>query len=233
MTTASISETDLRIRDAVMKQLDWDAEVDASAVGVAAKDGVVTLTGYIPDYPGRLAAERAAKRVRGVRGVANDIEVRRTFERNDSDIAIDATRALELRTTVPPTVQLVVRNGHVTLSGKVSWLFQRTGAEVAVRHVRGVLGVQNQIVIAPKAVERDVRHRIVEALHRNADIDARHVVVTVDGNVARLTGRVGSWLQRESAERAAGSAPGITRVDDQIVVMPPEESAGGLLEPSA
>lgn len=233
MTTASITETDVRIRDAVMKQLDWDPEVDASAVGVAVRDGVITLTGYVPDYPGRLAAERAAKRVRGVRGVANDIEVRRTFERNDSDIAIDATRALELRTTVPPTVQLVVRNGHVTLTGKVSWLFQRTGAEAAVRHVRGVLGVVNQIEIATSSVERDVRHRIVEALHRNADIDARHVVVTVDGNVATLTGRVGSWLQRESAERAAGSAPGITRVDDQIVVMPPDESAGSLLEPSA
>lgn len=233
MTTASITETDVRVRDAVMKQLDWDPEVDAGAVGVAAKDGVVTLTGYVPDYPGRLAAERAAKRVRGVRGVANDIEVRRTFERNDSDIAIDATRALELRTTVPPTVQLVVRNGHVTLSGKVSWLFQRTAAEHAVRHVRGVLSVVNHIEVALSSVERDVRHRIVEALHRNADIDARHVVVTVDGNVARLTGRVGSWLQRESAERAAGSAPGITRVDDQIVVMPPEESAGGLLGPSA
>jgi osmotically-inducible protein OsmY len=163
--------------------------------------------------------------VRGVRGVANDIEVRRTFERNDSDIAIDATRALELRTTVPPTAQLVVRNGHVTLSGKVSWLFQRTAAEHAVRHVRGVLSVVNHIEVAPSSVERDVRHRIVEALHRNADIDARHVVVTVDGTVATLTGRVGSWLQRESAERAAGSAPGITRVDDQIVVMPPDESA--------
>ena len=225
MTTASLTEADLRIRDAVMRQLDWDPEVDASAVGVAAKDGAVTITGYVPDYPSKLAAERAAKRVRGVRGVANDIEVRRTFERNDSDIAIDATRALELRTTVPPTVQLVVRNGHVTLSGKVSWLFQRTAAEHAVRHVRGVLSVVNHIEVAPSSVERDVRHRIVEALHRNADIDARHVVVTVDGNVAMLTGRVGSWLQRESAERAAGSAPGITRVDDQIVVMPPDESA--------
>jgi osmotically-inducible protein OsmY len=233
MTTASLTEADLRIRDAVMRQLDWDPEVDASAIGVAARDSVITLSGYVPDYPGKLAAERAAKRVRGVRGVANDIEVRRTFERNDSDIARDATRALELRTTVPPAVQLVVHNGRITLTGKVSWLFQRTAAEHAVRHVRGVLSVVNQIEISPSNVERDVRHRIVEALHRNADIDARHVVVTVDGNVARLTGRVGSWLQRESAERAAGSAPGITRVDDQIVVMPPEESAGGLLEPSA
>jgi osmotically-inducible protein OsmY len=233
MTTASLTEADLRIREAVMRQLDWDPEVDASAIGVAARDSVITLSGYVPDYSGKLAAERAAKRVRGVRGVANDIEVRRTFERNDSDVARDATRALELRTTVPPAVQLVVHNGHVTLTGKVSWLFQRTAAEHAVRHVRGVLSVLNQIEIAPSSVERDVRHRIVEALHRNADIDARHVVVTVNGNVVKLTGRVGSWLQRESAERAAGSAPGIMRVDDQIVVMPPDESAGGLPEPNA
>jgi osmotically-inducible protein OsmY len=216
-----------------MRQLDWDAEVDASAIGVAARDSVITLSGYVPDYPGKLAAERAAKRVRGVRGVANNIEVRRTFERNDSDVARDATRALELRTTVPPAVQLVVHNGHVTLTGRVSWLFQRTAAEHAVRHVRGVLSVLNQIEIAPSSVERDVRHRIVEALHRNADIDARHVVVTIEGNVARLTGRVGSWLQRESAERAAASAPGITRVDDQIVIMPPDESTGAPLDPSA
>lgn len=225
MTTATLTETDLRVRDAVMRQLDWDPEVDASAVGVAARDGVITLTGYVPDYPGKLAAERAATHVRGVRGVANDIEVRRTFERNDSDVARDATRVLELRTTVPPTVQLVVRNGHVTLTGNVSWLFQRTAAEDAVRHVRGVLSVVNHIEITPSSVERDVRHRIVEALHRNADLDARQVVVTVDGNVATLTGRVGSWLQRESAERAAASAPGITRVSDQIVVLPPDESA--------
>jgi osmotically-inducible protein OsmY len=216
-----------------MQQLDWDPEVDASAIGVAARDGVITLSGYVPDYPGKLAAERAATRVRGVRGVANDVEVRRMFERNDSDIARDATRALELRSTVPPTVQLVVHTGHVTLSGKVSWLFQRTAAEEVVRHVRGVLSVLNHIEIAPTGVERDVRHRIVEALHRNADVDARHVVVAVDGNVATLTGRVGSWLQRESAERAAASAPGIMRVDDWIVVMPPDESAEGPLEPRA
>ncbi len=168
MTTASIIETDVHIRDAVMKQLDWDPEVDASAVGIAARDGVITLTGYVPDYLGRLAAERAAKQVSGVRGVANDIEVRRTFEQNDSDIARDATRALELRTTVPPTVQLVVRDGHVTLTGKVSWLFQRTGAEAAVRHVRGVLGVQHQIEIAPKAVGRTPSNR------RSAAPQCRH-----------------------------------------------------------
>lgn len=224
MTTASLTEGDLHMRDAVMRQLDWDPEVDASAVGVAAKDGVVTLAGYIDSYSAKVAAERAAKRVRGVRAVANDIQIRPRLERTDPDIARDATRALELRSTIPPTVQLVVQNGDVTLSGKVSWLFQKTDAEKAVRYVRGVLGVVNDIEIAPKALERDVRHRIVEALHRNADVDARHIVVTVSEHVATLTGTVGSWLQRESAERAAASAPGITSVDDQILVVPPDQA---------
>ena len=224
MTTASLTEADLHMRDAVMRQLDWDPEVDASAVGVAAKDGVVTLAGYIDSYSAKVAAERAAKRVRGVRAVANDIQIRPRLERTDPDIARDATRALELRSTIPPTVQLVVQNGDVTLSGKVSWLFQKTDAEKAVRYVRGVLGVVNDIEIAPKALERDVRHRIVEALHRNADVDARHIVVTVSEHVATLTGTVGSWLQRESAERAAASAPGITSVDDQILVVPPDQA---------
>jgi osmotically-inducible protein OsmY len=228
MTTASLTEADVGVRNAVMRQLDWDPEVDASAVGVAAKDGVVTLAGYVDSYAGKLAAERAAKRVRGVRGVANDIQVQPTHGRTDTEIARDATHVLELRSTLPPTVQLVVHDGHVTLSGKVSWLFQKVEAEEAARHVRGVLGVLNDIEIAPKALERDVRHRIVEALHWNADVDARHIVVTVSGHVATLTGSVGSWLQRESAERAAASAPGITSVDDQILVVPPDQPANAV-----
>jgi osmotically-inducible protein OsmY len=225
MTTASLSDIDVRARDAVIRQLDWDPEVDASAVGVTAKNGVITLTGYIDSYSGKLAAERAAKRVHGVRAVANDIEVRLKLARTDTDVAKDAARALELRSTIPDTVQAVVHSGHVTLTGKVSWIFQRREAEKAVRHIKGVHGVVNYIEIAPRAAERDVRHRIVEALHRNADIDARHITITVSGDVATLAGSVGTWLQRESAERAAGSAPGITQVDNRIFVEPPHRAA--------
>jgi osmotically-inducible protein OsmY len=221
MSTATLTETDIRIRDAVMRQLDWDPEVDASAIGIAAKDGAVTLTGYIGTYAGKLAAERAAKRVRGVRVVANDIDVRLKLERTDADIAADVGRVLALRSTIPDNVQAAVHNGHVTLTGKVQWLFEKEEAEKVVAHVRGVHGVLNHIVVAPGAVERDVRHRIVEALHRNADIDARHVRVHVAGDRAVLTGSVATWLQRESAERAASDAPGITRVENQIVVEPP------------
>jgi osmotically-inducible protein OsmY len=228
MTTGSVTETDLNVRDAVMRQLDWDPEVDASAIGVAAKDGVVTLSGYIDSYAGKVAAERAARRVRGVRGVADDIHVRPVFQRTDPDIARDATHALELRSDIPPTVQIVVENGDVTLTGKVSWRFQRFSAEETVRHIRGVRGVVNDIEIAPQAVEGDVRHRIAEALHRNADVDVRHVVVTVSDHVATLTGRVCSWLQRESAELAAASAPGITRVINEILVVPSHQPMIGL-----
>jgi osmotically-inducible protein OsmY len=218
MTTASLSNTDVRVREAVMRQLEWDPEVDAAAIGVAAKDGAVTLTGYINSYPGKLAAERAAKRVRGVRAVANDIEVRLKLERIDPDIAADVVHALKLRSTIPDGVQATVHNGHVTLTGKVGWLFQKREAEKAVRHIRGVREVLNYIAVAPRAVEREVRHRIVEALHRNANIDARHITIGVAGDKAVLTGTVGSWLQRESAERAAADAPGITQVENRLVV---------------
>jgi osmotically-inducible protein OsmY len=220
MSTASLTDADVHVRDAVLRQLEWDPEVDTSAVGVAAKSGAVTLTGYIDSYSGKLAAERAAKRVRGVRAVANDIEVRLKLERTDADIAADVVRALQLRSTIPDSVQAAVHNGHVTLTGKVDWLFQSREAEKAVRHIRAVRNVINRITVAPRAVERDVRHRIVEALHRNANIDARHITVTVSGDKAVLTGSVGSWLQRESAQRAAADAPGVAHVENRIVVEP-------------
>jgi osmotically-inducible protein OsmY len=155
-----------------MRQLDWDPEVDASAVGVAATHGTVTLTGFIDTYSGKLAAERAAKRGRGVRAVANDIEVRLRLERTDADIAQDAARALELRSMIPDAVQAVVHDGHLTLTGKVEWLYQKESAERAVRHLRGVRGVFNHITVAARAAVPDVRHRIVKALHQNADVDA-------------------------------------------------------------
>jgi osmotically-inducible protein OsmY len=225
MTTAQLAPTDVRIRDSVLHQLEWDPEVDASAIGVAAREHAVTLTGYIDSYAGKLAAERAAKRVRGVRAVANDIEVRLRIERTDADIAQDLVRALELRSTVPDSVQAAVHHGHVTLTGQALWEFQRRDAEKAVRHVRGVREVINRIALAPMAAARDVRHRIVEALHRCADLDARHVTAHAAGGVVTLTGHVVTWLQRDIAERAAAGAPGITRVDNRLTVEPQVEDA--------
>jgi osmotically-inducible protein OsmY len=213
-----LSKSDVRTRDAVMSQLDWDPEVDASEVGVAAKNGTVTLIGFIDTYSGKLAAERAAKRVSGVRAVANDIQVRLRLARTDADIAQDAARALQLSSLVPATVQAVVHDGHVTLTGSVDWLYQKENAEQTLRHLRGVRGVFNHISVAPKSPLRDIRHRIVKALHQNADVDARHITVTVSGDTVTLTGTTGSWLQRESAGRAAASAPGIADVDNRIKV---------------
>ena len=222
MSTATLTEADIRVRDAVQRQLEWDPSVDASAVGVAALDGAVTLTGFIDSYRGKLAAERAAKRVRGVRAVANDIDVRLKLARTDADIASDVVRALELRSTIPETIQAVVHDAHVTLTGKARWLFQKHDAERVVHHIRGVRGIQNYVTVTPESVTKDVRHRIVEALHRNASVDAQHILVTVTGDTAVLTGTVASLLQREAAEDAAAQAPGIARVDNRIVVEPRE-----------
>lgn len=202
-----------------MRQLGWDPELDSSAVGVVVKDGTVTLTGYTDTYFGKLAAERATKRVRGVRAVANELEVRLKLERVDTDIAGDVARALELHSTIAPnTVQAGVQHGYVTLTGLVNWMYQRRDAEEAVRRIRGVRGVMNRVAIAPRAVERDVRHRIVEALHCNANLDSRHISISVGGDTAILTGTVGSWLQRELAERATADAPGIAHVQNRIAV---------------
>jgi osmotically-inducible protein OsmY len=220
MTTASLSDADIRLREAVTRQLEWDPEVDASAIGVSAREGAITLTGFIDSYAGKLAAERAAKRVRAVRAVANDLQVRLKLGRTDTDIAADVARALELRLTVPAGVQGAVHNGHVTLTGPVTWLFQKRDAETAVHHVRGVLGVFNHITVAGHAVERDVRRRIVQALHRNADVDARSITVAVEGDAVTLNGLVGTWLQRDAAERAASAAPGIAHVENRVRVEP-------------
>jgi osmotically-inducible protein OsmY len=220
MTTATLVSEDLRLRNAVMHQLEWDPEVDASEIGVAARNGAVTLTGFIGTYSGKLAAERCAKRVRGVRAVANDIAVRLKLPRTDAEIARDAAFALNLRDSVPRAVKATVHNGHITLTGAVDWMFQRTQAEKLVRHIPGVIGVMNHIEVMPTAAGRDIQKRIVHALHLSADVNAKQIEVKVDGDAVMLTGTVGSWLQREAAERAAGSAPGVRQVDNRILIVP-------------
>ena len=222
MTTASVTGTDIRVRSAVVRQLDWDPEIDAGAIGVSAGDGVVTLTGFVNSYAEKLAAERVAKRVRGVRAVANDITVRQMVGRTDADIAHDAIVCLKTRPDLADLLQVAVHHGHITLTGKVEWLMQKEAAEHAVNHIRGLMGIFNHITVTPRAAQRDVQRRIVAALHHSADVDARQIAVTVHDDAVTLKGTVGTWLQREAAERAAGNAPGMTRVDNQIVVEPAE-----------
>jgi osmotically-inducible protein OsmY len=221
MTTKMLTDTDKWMRQAVMRELEWDPRVDATAVAATAQDGAVTLTGAIDTYAGKLAAERAAKRVRGVRAVANDLTVRLRAPRMDTDIAADVALALRVNAAVPETVQAAVHNAVVTLTGEAKWSFQAREAERSIRHVKGVHAVHNYITVVPRAVEKDVRHRIVEALHHNANVDSRQINVTIVGETAELTGTVGTWLQRETAEHAAANAPGIGRVHNNIIVMPP------------
>jgi len=218
MTTAALTATDMRLRDAVSHELEADPRLDASAVGVTARQDAVTLSGFVDTYAAKLAAERAAKRVRGVRAVANEIQVRLRLARADDDIARDAARALELRGTVPVGVQAVVHGGHVSLTGRVGWHFQREAAENSVRYIQGVLDVVNHIEVVPAASSKDVRKHITESLHRHADVNAKHVQVTVTGSVATLTGHVSSWTERLNIERAAADAPGVSRVDNRLEV---------------
>jgi osmotically-inducible protein OsmY len=223
MSTATLTDKDLRVRDAVTQQLAWDPAVDASGIGVTARNGAVTLTGSINTYAGKLAAERATKRVLGVRAVANDVEVKLMTGRTDADIAADAATMLRLHNEVPDSVQAAVHHGHVTLTGTVDWHYQRLQAIKAVRHINGVRHVVDHMVLVPRAAGRDMHKRIATALYRNASLDAKHIEVTVNGSVAHLKGTATSWLQRDAAERAAYDAPGITLVDNQIVVDPPND----------
>jgi osmotically-inducible protein OsmY len=224
MTTGTLTDHDLEVRDAVLQQLAWDSQLDASGIGVTAAHGAITLTGVVDSYAGKLEAERAAKRVRGVRAVANDLQVRLRLERPDADIAADAVRAFELRGHLPESVQAAVHQGHVTLTGSVATLFQRAVAENAIRHVKGVKAIVNRITVTPAVVSRDIRREIVSALHRDAALDADTIKVTVDGDTVTLTGRVRSWAEQQSAEHAAMHAPGIRHVHNHLlVVWPPRD----------
>ena len=220
MATTALKGSDVRTREAVMGQLEADPRVDASEIGVSATEGAVLLSGFIDTYEGKLAAERAAKRVRGVRAVANDLRVKLRLTRTDDDIARDAARALQLRAAIPDKVQAAVHQGHITLTGTVSWLFQRDLAEKMVRYLPGVVEVINRITVVSGSTPRDIRKRITETLHRMADVDARHIDVEIHGSVVSLHGEVSSWAELDAAGIAAAIAPGVTKVDNHIKIKP-------------
>jgi osmotically-inducible protein OsmY len=223
MAVRQLTNTDRRIRDAVVQQLQWDPAVEATTIHVAVHNRVVILTGVVDSLHKKFAAERAAKAVRGVRAVANDLEVRPSLARAHADVAADAVHALALRGTVPFKVQARVQDGHITLTGQVDRLFQRTEAEEAVRRIKGVRDIHNQIEVVSDIAVRDVRERIAEALRRSADVDAKNISVSVKGHVATLRGTVPACGQRDAAERAVANATGITRVDNRIRVEPVDE----------
>jgi osmotically-inducible protein OsmY len=218
MAVISFTDTDTQLREAAIRQLDWDPEVDPRSLGIIASDGIVTLTGFVDSYADKLAAERAVKRIRGVRAVANDIVVRLLQPRTDEDIARDAAHAIATPLSLADHIQIVVHHGHITLTGQVDWLFQRDLAERLIRHVRGVLGIHNHITIAARAGVADVKRRIMSALYHRADIDARQIEVIVRNHTVTLSGTVHSWAEREAAEQAAGQAPGVTQVHNFLTV---------------
>jgi osmotically-inducible protein OsmY len=221
MTVASETRTDAQIQSDVLAELKWEPRVLPNEIGVAVKGGVVTLTGWVDSYTKRWAAEEAAHRVRGVKAVANDIEVRLAHadERTDADIAAAAVRALEWDAFVPiEKLDVTVSKGWVTLKGEVEWHFQKEDAEKVVRRLTGVKGVSNLITIKSRATPLELKRKIEDALVRTAKTDAQQITVEVDGSKVILKGTVRSLAEKEEAARQAWAAPGVTSVDNRITI---------------
>lgn len=214
---------DSDIRRDVEDELRWDPDIDATDIGVAVHNSVVALTGFVRSYPQKTQAERDVKRVAGVVGVANDIEVRLPAidQRPDPDIVRDAASAL--KTELPysaENIKVIAQNGRLTLEGVVEWNYARERAATAVRRVRGVKGVTNSITLKPKVAPSEIRHKIEDAFRRSAEIDASRITVEANGSEVILRGTVRSWAERSEAERAAWAAPGVIKVDNRIAISP-------------
>ena len=212
-------EIELDVKD----ELQWDPNLDAADVAVSVKKGVVTLAGFVKNYADKYEAESAAKRVAGVLGIANDIEVRipSVDERPDPEIERDAVAAIKNQLPISSEhIKVIVKDGWVTLEGRVEWQYQRNTAETAVRRIKGVRSVSNLIQLKPRAQPSEIKRKIQDAFKRSAEVDANRITVEANGGEVVLKGTVRSWVEREEAERVAWAAPGVTKVEDRIVVSP-------------
>ena len=210
---------DKELRQLVMDELEFEPSIESAGIGVSAAHGVITLTGHVPSYTQKLAAERAAWRVKGVKAIAQEIEVRLPGDvrTKDDDIATRALNVLAWNTSVPrDAVKVRVSSGWITLSGQVDWNYQRTAAESAVRKLTGVVGVVNDITLKTTVETADVKQKIVDALKRHAELEARDIRIEVRDGTVRLEGEVDTWDERQAVERAVWSAPGVRGVEDRL-----------------
>jgi len=212
--------SDHELQRDVLAELAFEPSVDHSHIGVTAHHGVITLTGFVDSYAGKLAAERAARRVKGVKAIAQDLEVRfaSTPKTSDDEIAERVLSLFRWDTLVPEGLSVRVEQGWVTLTGTAEWQYQKDEAEKTAARIVGVKGVSNWITLKPKVSAQDVQERIIAALNRARDLDASTIRVELEGDVVRLGGKVHGWNERRIAERAAWSAPGVTKVVDNIIL---------------
>jgi osmotically-inducible protein OsmY len=211
---------DKALKKLITDELEWEPSIDAADIGVTVENGIVRLVGHVPNFAQKGVAETAVKRVKGVRGYVEDLEIR-PFAKSytDEGIANAVANLLEWDVTIPKNaIKVKVDNGVVTLSGDVHWAYQRMAAEQSIRRLQGVRGVANMIVIKPQAQASDIKRRIEEALERQADLEADKVHVTVDGDKVKLDGKVRAWFERDIIERAAWAAPGVKAVDDRVTI---------------
>ena len=214
-------KTDADLKRDVEDELAWDPSIGSTAIGVAVKDGVVTLTGHIATYAEKYAAQKALRRVAGVKAIALELDVRLSPEhrRSDTDIAVAAEQSLKWDTVVPDQVRLTVDKGWVTLQGEVEWDYQRRSAEKAVRSLMGVVGVSNEITLRERVVTKgDLQTRITDALKRQVEREVKSIDIDIRGSTVTLRGRVNSWHERDAAQGVAWSAPGVRVVINDLHV---------------
>lgn len=213
--------SDLQLRQDALDELEFEPSVNAAHIGVAANRGVITLTGFVMSYAEKAAAERAARRVRGVRAIAEEIEVRLPSDtkRSDDEIAARALDILKWQVGVPADrITVKVERGIVTLTGEVDWQFQKTDAEHVVHKLTGVINVINQIRVSAPVRAYEIKEKIQKALQRSAEVEASGITVQTEGGRVVLSGKVRAWYERDIAERAAWSAPGVTEVQDHLTI---------------